>query len=60
MVVALAVTAVMVMVMVLVLVLVLVLVHKTAVGIMLGAKPAVLLARPVPLHLRTLLRYSEY
>ena len=52
MVVALAVTAVMVMVMVLV--------HKTAVGIMLGAKPAVLLARPVPLHLRMLLRYSEY
>ena len=56
MVVALAVTAVMVMVMVMVLVLV----HKTAVGIMLGAKPAVLLARPVPLHLRMLLRYSEY
>jgi len=41
-------------------VMVLVLVHKTAVGIMLGAKPAVLLARPVPLQLRMLLRYSEY
>ncbi len=48
------------MVVVLAVTVVMVLVHKTAVGIMLGAKPAVLLARPVPLHLRMLLRYSEY